>query len=905
MFSIEALRNSSFSWRTSLSLAVASSVSYEAEAVVKNIGVNNWGFSRVVFFDVDETQGFIASVDDVVLVAFRGTESLGDWLSNLDLASRQWPGHGELHNGFLACYERVKNLVLAEVSKGGRAKKLWLTGHSLGGALATIAAADLTSAHVVAGVHTFGQPRLGDQSFQRFIEQHLPNKFFRFVNDDDIVPRIPPGFEHVGKLIHFDAQGRVQKAEPGVEAAEIETPPLTEIEFRQMQAEMKLVKATLDTHGAVGTEAFDASVEGLFPSISDHRIANYIAAIRRQTLGATIDSTLERADAESVFANLSVELATPSVLESFEAAPEAMKSISRGPSSARKAPQKPSSELFPVLIRLRDENWSAPETVDIHSRIGAFASAQTSLEGLAQLENDPLVISIEASREAGKPELAASVPFVGGDVVHRPPIEEKGDAAIVGVVDAGVDVLHEAFRDAAGKSRIIAYWDQRGSGGPTPKALPGGLFTQDYGVVYTAANIDNFISGALAPPTALHGDAGLGHGTHVASIAAGRAVGTLPDGMAPEAKIIVVAPHMKTGPGDPPSLGYSNSHVDALQFLKLVVKGGNVLLSDPLPIAVNISLGMNAGAHDGSSTLEAVFDAVTQSGRDPGYVIVKSAGNERGHGGHARVRAFTGVESIGWNSSDVFRNQDYFELWHSSLDKMTFTLVDPAGNRSAEVSSATPEVKQTLGGNVCQLRLTEIHPDNGASRLSVTIMMGANPIQAGVWSLKITGTAIGSGEANVDMWVERNDDRPLRFVIEDPRLTLSIPGTANTVITVGACNSALPLELLPASSYGGTWDGRPKPDICAPGTAIVAAGANEASHQAVTKMSGTSMAAPHVSGALALVMSHRHKQVGAAQYNARQFQAALVRTAKQFNRVHHEGYGFGALDAENLFNALK
>ncbi len=64
------------------------------------------------------------------------------------------------------------------------------------------------------------------------------------------------------------------------------------------------------------------------------------------------------------------------------------------------------------------------------------------------------------------------------------------------------------------------------------------------------------------------------------------------------------------------------------------------------------------------------------------------------------------------------------------------------------------------------------------------------------------------------------------------------------------------------------------------------------------------MAAPHVTGALALVLSHRQKQTGKEQFNAVQLQAELVRTAKGYNHVHHEGAGYGTLDAHALFESL-
>ncbi len=292
-------------------------------------------------------------------------------------------------------------------------------------------------------------------------------------------------------------------------------------------------------------------------------------------------------------------------------------------------------DLLPVLLRLKDSRWQAPPNLKVNSQFGTFVSAQASPETLALLRNDSQVVSIEASRDAGKLELASSLPFIGADQIHRPPLSERGDSAIVGVIDSGIDVLHEAFRDAEGKTRILAIWNQRDGTGPTPKSVDPARFTQDYGTLYTADRINRFITGSEAPPNSLR-DPQL-HGSHVSSIAAGRAVGRLADGMAPEAKIMVVMPNMKTSPGDPPSLGYSNSHVDALHFLKLAASGGNIILSNDLPIAINVSLGMNAGAHDGTSTLEAAFDSLSAGGRDPGYVIVKSAGNERGFGGHARA----------------------------------------------------------------------------------------------------------------------------------------------------------------------------------------------------------------------------------------------------------------------------
>ncbi len=182
-------------------------------------------------------------------------------------------------------------------------------------------------------------------------------------------------------------------------------------------------------------------------------------------------------------------------------------------------------------------------------------------------------------------------------------------------------------------------------------------------------------------------------------------------------------------------------------------------------------------------------------------------------------------------------------------------------------------------------------------------MPQAGPIKIGRWALNVVGRNIRSRDGQVDAWAERDDDRPLRFVPDEAEMTLSIPGTANTVVTVAACGSAEPLTLTASSSFGPTRDRRPKPDVCAPGSNINAAAAAGTDHQATRRDTGTSMAAPHVTGALALVMSHRSKQAGQPQYNARQLRAALIRTARG-RGIHNEGSGFGLLDAARLFTLL-
>jgi hypothetical protein len=174
------------------------------------------------------------------------------------------------------------------------ARKLWVTGHSLGGALAVIAAAEFEGVFPVTGLHTFGQPRVGFSAFRDFMNAHYAGRFFRFVNDDDIVPRVPPGYSHVGTLMHFDSHGNLQAASRSLEAAsaaDTEPPEMTEAEFQAMKDQVRELEAAVGnlevgepdvaTRG-FGLEEPAAASRGLFPSVRDHSLVRYIAAVQRQ-----------------------------------------------------------------------------------------------------------------------------------------------------------------------------------------------------------------------------------------------------------------------------------------------------------------------------------------------------------------------------------------------------------------------------------------------------------------------------------------------------------------------------------------------------------------------------------------------------------------------------------------------
>src|SRR5215217_2608293 len=112
----------------------------------------------------------------------------------------------------------------------------------------------------------------------------------------------------------------------------------------------------------------------------------------------------------------------------------------------------PETILLPMLVRVSDECWD-PETVpdcSITSRMGDIVACLGSMRTVEALEKDPAVISIEASRRGSGFDSVHSVPFVKADKIHQLP--EKGDRALIAIIDGGIDVLHEAFMDSNGST---------------------------------------------------------------------------------------------------------------------------------------------------------------------------------------------------------------------------------------------------------------------------------------------------------------------------------------------------------------------------------------------------------------------------------------------------------------------
>lgn len=224
--------------KLALSLAKASRLVYEDVPYMARI-IQQWGVDmgeNFRFFNSHnrDTQAFMFRTNECMVLIFRGTQEVRDWSTNLDTKLRDFKirqsgitvmssYRGKVHTGFFLGWAEIERAVLKQfeswrkASPNGTLPPLFIAGHSLGGALATMAAASLKDNNYnVSGLYTFGQPRVGDLAFTRKVYKDLSGQVYRFVNNNDVVPHVPPPFSvqnprrlygHVGTAKYFNSKG--------------------------------------------------------------------------------------------------------------------------------------------------------------------------------------------------------------------------------------------------------------------------------------------------------------------------------------------------------------------------------------------------------------------------------------------------------------------------------------------------------------------------------------------------------------------------------------------------------------------------------------------------------------------------------------------------------------------------
>ena len=481
--------------------------------------------------------------------------------------------------------------------------------------------------------------------------------------------------------------------------------------------------------------------------------------------------------------------------------------------------------------------------------------------------------------------------------VHAPEARSAygvtGRGVVIGIIDTGVDFRHGDFRKPDGQTRIKFLYDiSYGFGNG-----PGGR-----GQVYTEAEINAALSGA---GTVGERDVD-GHGTHVAGTAAGNGLGAgggtpagLYAGIAPEADLVVVN---AVRVNRPQPTFYSDDVLAGLAFVRDRAKD----LGEPW--VANLSLGMQGDIYDGTDSFSRAIDSLLEGAT--GCQVVVAAGNS----GLRRVHA-AGVMAEGKELEIPFTvTQDNGPLafTYPASDAISARLVTPEGGT---VGPAAPGA--TVWGD--SSAFIE-HPLMAWTATTRIVKAQAGLASAGTWKLVITPTRVVDGRWDANATSPNGNGISFDPSVADNLSSVGPPATANRVITVGAYvsknvsggltgpktySTGGPSIGMKAgfSSTGPTRDCRLKPEVLAPGQMIMSSKsgdepaddyADDNSGAKHTFKMGTSMAAPVVTGAVALMLQANPNLPADA------IKRLIIGSATNdpvYNPTISQTYGYGRLNA--------
>lgn len=433
--------------------------------------------------------------------------------------------------------------------------------------------------------------------------------------------------------------------------------------------------------------------------------------------------------------------------------------------------------------------------------------------------------------------------------VRVPPDSLSGEGVYVGILDTGIDIFHPDFIDEKGNTLIAVLWDQTIPGNPPSPFYQGS--------VYTKEEINRAIhepgGRSLVPSTD-----GTGHGTHVASIAAGR------KGVAPKAELIVV----KLGNADGRGFPRTTQLMSALDYtVRFAQDHGR-------PVAVNISYGNNYGDHRGNSLLETFVTRISGSWKS---TICIGTGNEGDTGRHKHGRMRQDAEKILFDIAPFEPNMN-LQLWKHFTDDIRIELTAPSGE-IRQIQNQQGKGVYRYGGTLVYVYYGTPTPYNELQEIYFSFLTeNRESIESGSWELRLIPERIVNGRYDLWLPVSSGSNSQTRFLEPSSTLTLTIPSTARKIIAAGAYN----VRLNAYAGFSGRGDEEvcmSKPDLVAPGIGIL--GAAPGGGESV--MSGTSMAAPFISGACALMMEWGIVKENDPYLYGEKVRAYLQRGARKMN----------------------
>jgi subtilisin family serine protease len=465
----------------------------------------------------------------------------------------------------------------------------------------------------------------------------------------------------------------------------------------------------------------------------------------------------------------------------------------------------------------------------------------------------------------------------------------NGSGVAIGIIDTGIDYTHPDFYFLNGTSKILAIWDQTLDGKP-PRNF-------SYGYECTRREIED--------RTCPQRDT-VGHGTHVASIAAGTGRAGPYTGVAPGALLIIV----KSGY---PACNGTQWFMDEDKIIDGLYYIAGKARELGLRVVINLSLGSDLGGHDGSSNLEKVLEKLV----DDGVVVVAAAGNSGDEKIHASGSLNIGEKiNLKW-FIPALTTSFGLSLWLDYGDEVILTLETPSN-----ITIQAPIVNRFIDG--VKVSLTRNSYDTGVEWLLELTSSLSLPSQG--WSIEIEAVET-RGSRIWHAWVSSDTCSSYRegFIFGEgynisQNYTIAIPATSHRVIAVGGyvtkntwknylgeeLNTFYNIgEVLSFSSRGPTRDGRVKPEILAPGSVIVAARPVSDRYSRLdiyryyTVKHGTSMSSPHAAGVAAIILQFKPNASYIDVLNALKSSA---RWSEEYGERPNNIWGWGKLDARVFYN---